>query len=118
VDAEAGVFTQRLKVLIQRKYRSLDGSTRQTDFSKGHLSEISGKGSPSVATLTKIAKALEVEMRTFSSPGSRGTAPKRSSFLMPPNARRGIGGRAASRRGAEGGAVAVKGIPARPHPHC
>jgi transcriptional regulator with XRE-family HTH domain len=35
----------------------------ETDFSKGHLSEIlRGKGSPTVSTLSKLAKALDVEV--------------------------------------------------------
>ena len=38
----------------------------ETDFSKGHLSEIlRGKGSPSVATLAKPAKALDVDVKDF-----------------------------------------------------
>jgi transcriptional regulator with XRE-family HTH domain len=65
VDLE-GLFRRRLKQLIQRKYRSLDRFYLETDFSKGHLSDIlRGKGSPTVATLTKLAKALDVEVREF-----------------------------------------------------
>jgi transcriptional regulator with XRE-family HTH domain len=65
VDPE-GLFRRRLRQLIQRKYRSLDRFYLETDFSKGHLSEIlRGKGSPSVATLGKLAKALEVELKDF-----------------------------------------------------
>ena len=38
----------------------------ETDFSKGHLSEIlRGKGSPSVSTLIKLAEALDVEVCDF-----------------------------------------------------
>jgi transcriptional regulator with XRE-family HTH domain len=62
VDLE-GLFRRRLKQLIRRKYRSLDRFYLETDFSKGHLSEIlRGKGSPTVSTLTKLAKALDVEV--------------------------------------------------------
>jgi transcriptional regulator with XRE-family HTH domain len=61
-----GLFRRRLRHLITRKYRSLDRFYLETDFSKGHLSEIlRGKGSPSVATLAKLAQALEVEIRDF-----------------------------------------------------
>ena len=60
------MFRRRLRQLIQWKYRSLDRFYLETDFSKGHLSEIlRGKGSPTVATLTKLAKALDVEVRDF-----------------------------------------------------
>jgi len=44
----------------------LDRFYLETDFSKGHLSEIlRGKGSPTVDTLIKFAKALEVEVCDF-----------------------------------------------------
>jgi hypothetical protein len=39
VDVEAE-FRKRLKYLIKRKYRSLDWFYLETDFSKGHLSEM------------------------------------------------------------------------------
>jgi transcriptional regulator with XRE-family HTH domain len=62
----AALFRRRLRRLILAKYRSLDRFYLETDFSKGHLSEIlRGKGSPSVSTLTKLAKALEVEVGDF-----------------------------------------------------
>jgi len=65
VDLE-GLFRRRLKQLIQRKYRSLDRFYLETDFSKGHLSEIlRGKGSPTISTLAKLAKALDVEVKEF-----------------------------------------------------
>lgn len=60
------LFRRRLRKLILAKYRSLDRFYLETDFSKGHLSEIlRGKGSPSVATLIKLANALEVEVCDF-----------------------------------------------------
>ena len=63
VDLE-GAFRRRLRELIQRKYRSLDRFYLETDFSKGHLSNIlRGKGSPTLATVTKIARALEVDAK-------------------------------------------------------
>ena len=59
-----GLFRRRLKQLIEQKYRSLDQLYLEADFSKGHLSEIlRGKGSPTLATVVKIAKALEIEVR-------------------------------------------------------
>jgi transcriptional regulator with XRE-family HTH domain len=52
--------------LILARYRSLDRFYLETDFSKGHLSEIlRGKGSPSLNTLIKLAKALDVEVCDF-----------------------------------------------------
>ena len=60
------LFRRRLRQLILQKYRSLDRFYLETDFSKGHLSEIlRGKGSPSVTTLVKLAKALDVAVLDF-----------------------------------------------------
>src|SRR5206468_8410511 len=60
------LFRRRLRQLIARKYRSIDRFYLETDFSKGHLSEIlRGKGSPSVSTLIKLARALGVEVKDF-----------------------------------------------------
>jgi transcriptional regulator with XRE-family HTH domain len=65
VDLE-GLFRRRLKEIIERKYRSLDRFYLETDFSKGHLSNIlRGRGSPTVTTLAKLAKALDVEVHEF-----------------------------------------------------
>src|SRR5277367_4435869 len=65
VDEEA-LFRRRLRQLVLEKYGSLDQFYLETDFSKGHLSEIlRGKGSPSVDTLVKLAKALDVEIGDF-----------------------------------------------------
>ena len=62
----AALFRRRVRRLIRAKYRSLDRFYLETDFSKGHLSEIlRGKGSPTVDTLIKFAKALEVEVCDF-----------------------------------------------------
>ena len=62
----AALFRRRLRKLILAKYRSLDQFYLETDFSKGHLSEIlRGKGSPSVNTLVKLAEALGVEVCDF-----------------------------------------------------
>jgi transcriptional regulator with XRE-family HTH domain len=77
VDLE-GLFRRRLKQLIEQRYRSLDRFYLETDFSKGHLSEIlRGKGSPTVATLAKLARALDIEVRelfTFPERGGRDRA--------------------------------------------
>lgn len=60
----AAQFRRRLRRLILSKYRSLDRFYLETDFSKGHVSEIlRGKGSPSLNTLIKLAEALNVEVR-------------------------------------------------------
>jgi transcriptional regulator with XRE-family HTH domain len=62
----AAQFRKRLRKLIREKYRSLDHFYLETDFSKGHLSEIlRGKGSPSVDTLVKLAKSLDVDVGDF-----------------------------------------------------
>ena len=59
-------FRRRLRKLILAKYRSLDRFYLETDFSKGHLSEIlRGKGSPSLNTLIKLARALNIDVGDF-----------------------------------------------------
>src|SRR5437762_2060451 len=62
----AALFRQRLKQLILERYPSLDRFYLETDFSKGHMSEIlRGVSSPSVTTLIKLAQALELEVKDF-----------------------------------------------------
>src|ERR1700675_4828599 len=62
----AVLFRLRLQKLILEKCHSLDRFYLETDFSKGHLSEIlRGKGSPSVNTLIKLARALDVDVGDF-----------------------------------------------------
>jgi transcriptional regulator with XRE-family HTH domain len=62
----AALFRRRLRKLILAKYRSLDRFYLETDFSKGHVSEIlRGKGSPTVNMLIKLAEALDVEVCDF-----------------------------------------------------
>src|SRR5437762_5867557 len=62
----AALFRQRLKQLILERYPSLDRFYLETDFSKGHMSEIlRGISSPSVTTLIKLAQALELEVKDF-----------------------------------------------------
>ena len=59
-----GAFRRRLKDLIQRKYRSLDRFYLETDFSKGHLSNIlRGRRNPSLSTLVRLAGLLEIDVR-------------------------------------------------------
>ena len=50
-------------------HRSLDRFYLETDFSKSHLSQIlRGKRSPSLATMTKLAKVLNVRVAEFFRP--------------------------------------------------
>jgi transcriptional regulator with XRE-family HTH domain len=53
---------------------SLDRFYLETSFSKGHLSQIlRGQRSPSLATLVKLARALDAEVADFfAKPGDRG----------------------------------------------
>jgi len=65
VDEEAR-FRRRVRQLVLEKYSSLDRFYLETGFSKGHLSQIlSGKRSPSLATMIKLAKALGVSVADF-----------------------------------------------------
>src|SRR5260370_2099091 len=62
----AALFRRRVRKLILDKYRSLDRFYLETDFSKGHISEIlRGKGSLSVNTLIRLADVLGVEVCDF-----------------------------------------------------
>ena len=62
----AALFRARLRHLIRERYPSLDRFYLECGVSKGHLSEIlRGVSSPSVATLIKLAEALEVEVKDF-----------------------------------------------------
>jgi len=57
---------KRIRQLVVQKHGSLDRFYLETGFSKGHLSQIlRGQRSPSVATLVKLAKALEVDVADF-----------------------------------------------------
>jgi transcriptional regulator with XRE-family HTH domain len=68
VDEEV-LFRRRLRQLVIEKYGSLDRFYLETDFSKGHLSQIlRGKRSPSLATMAKLAKALGVRIADFFEP--------------------------------------------------
>lgn len=68
VDEQA-LFRRRLRQLVLEKYGSLDRFYLETDFSKGHLSQIlRSKRSPSLATMTKLAKALNVRVAEFFRP--------------------------------------------------
>ena len=59
-------FRRRVRQLVLEKYGSLDRFYLETSFSKGHLSQIlRGDRSPSLATIAKLARALEVEVAEF-----------------------------------------------------
>jgi transcriptional regulator with XRE-family HTH domain len=65
VNDEA-LFRKRLRQLALEKYGSLDRFYLETEFSKGHLSQVlRGKRSPSLATMIKLAKALNVKVAEF-----------------------------------------------------
>jgi len=65
VNTEA-LFRQRVQQLVREKYGSLDRFYLETDFSKGHLSQIlRGVRCPSLTTIVKLAKALEVDVADF-----------------------------------------------------
>ena len=66
-------FRKKLRQLVLEKYGSLDRFYLETDFSKGHLSQIlSGKRSPSLATIVKLAKALGVRVADLFESGKQG----------------------------------------------
>lgn len=63
---EEDLFRKRLRDFVVAKFGSLDRFHLETDFSKGHLSQIlRGKRSPSLATIVKLARALEVSVAEF-----------------------------------------------------
>ncbi len=63
---EEVLFRRRLRELVVEKYGSLDRFYLETDFSKGHLSQIlRGKRSPSLATIVRLARALDVSVADF-----------------------------------------------------
>ena len=63
---EEALFRRRLREIVIQKYGSLDRFYLETDFSKGHLSQIlRGKRSPSLATMVKLARALDVGVADF-----------------------------------------------------
>ena len=68
MDEEA-LFRRRLRQIVIEKYGSLDRFYLETDFSKGHLSQIlRGKRSPSLATIAKLAKVLGVRIADLFQP--------------------------------------------------
>ena len=65
-------FRRRLRQLVLEKFGSLDRFYLETSFSKGHLSQIlRGQRSPSLATIVKLANALEVDVADFFVPVER-----------------------------------------------
>src|ERR1700674_2612810 len=66
VANEEALFRRRLRQLVVEKYGSLDRFYLETDFSKGHLSQIlRGKRSPSLTTMVRLARALDVQIGDF-----------------------------------------------------
>lgn len=62
-------FQRRLRQLVVERYGSLDRFYLETDFSKGHLSQIlRGQRSPSLRTMAKLATLLGVEVIDFFKP--------------------------------------------------
>ncbi len=60
------LFRVRLEQLVRRKYPSLDRFWLDKEVSKGYMSLVlRGHRSPSVSTLVKLAKALDVELKEF-----------------------------------------------------
>ena len=67
-------FRKRLRELVREKYGSLDRFYLETNFSKGHLSQILRRQrSPSLATIVKLARALDVEVSSFFAPDRPGS---------------------------------------------
>ena len=63
---EEVLFRRRLRQIVLDKYGSLDRFYLETDFSKGHLSQIlRGKRSPSLMTMCRLAKVLDVRVADF-----------------------------------------------------
>jgi Helix-turn-helix len=66
VANEEAHFRRRLREMVIQKYGSLDRFYLETDFSKGHLSQVlRGKRSPSLSTIVKLARALDVQVADF-----------------------------------------------------
>ncbi|MBI2964252.1 MAG: helix-turn-helix transcriptional regulator [Deltaproteobacteria bacterium] len=60
---EKARFRLRLRRLFDGRYPSLDRFSRETGFSKGHLSQIlRGHRTPSLATIVRLAGALGVDL--------------------------------------------------------
>jgi transcriptional regulator with XRE-family HTH domain len=63
---EEAFFRQRVREFVEAKYGSLDRFQSETGFSKGHLSQIlSGKRSPSLSTIVRLARALGIRVADF-----------------------------------------------------
>ncbi len=56
------VFRRRLRQLVKQRYGSIDRMYLETDVSKGHIADlIRGKYSPTLTTVDRFAKALDVD---------------------------------------------------------
>jgi transcriptional regulator with XRE-family HTH domain len=91
VANEEVLFRRRLREIVIQRYGSLDRFSLETDFAKGHLSQIlRGRRSPSLATIMKLAKALDVRVGDFftnaGALGCRSEVPLKCSDLRPENA--------------------------------
>jgi transcriptional regulator with XRE-family HTH domain len=65
VDEEA-LFRKNVRRIVLQRYGSLDRFYLETGFSKGHLSQIlSGRRSPSLNTMAKLARVLDVRVVDF-----------------------------------------------------
>ena len=89
MDEEA-LFRRRLRELVVEKYGSLDRFYLETDFSKGHLSQIlRGQRSPSLATMTRLAAALGVRVGDFFRPDDKDPPTQNTARLAGRISRRG-----------------------------
>jgi transcriptional regulator with XRE-family HTH domain len=70
-------FRRRVRELVAEKFGSTDRFYLETDFSKGHLSLIlRGRMSPSLATIAKLARALDVDVVDLFRPSRAGRQEK------------------------------------------
>jgi transcriptional regulator with XRE-family HTH domain len=77
VANEEALFRRRLRAIVILKYGSLDRFYLETDFSKGHLSQIlHGKRSPSLATIVKLARVLDVQVAEFFTKAGKKPTPR------------------------------------------
>lgn len=75
---EEALFRRRLREIVIQEYGSLDRFYLETDFSKGHLSQIlRGKRSPSLVTIVKLARILDVQVADFFTDLERKSIPQR-----------------------------------------
>lgn len=67
------MFRRRLRQVIERQYGSVDRFWLETGWSKGHVGHIlRGTRSPSLKTIAKLAKVLDVEVVELFTPEKSG----------------------------------------------